>query len=247
MKAIANGVLHLSTLDGWWDEAFRPGLGWAIGDRRDYADPAVQDQVDRDTLFDLLEQEIVPMFYSRNATGLPHEWLAMMRASMAELTPRFSTQRMVAEYDERFYAPAMPQAERLAGPNPAAVRRLAAWIERFDAAWPGVRVEQVRADADVVVVGAPVQVEAVVELAGLRASDVAVDLLLGPLDEAGELKAECEVRLEPVGPVRGGRARYRSEPLVLRDSGTHGLLVRLTPHHPDLLPTQALSRARWGP
>jgi starch phosphorylase len=247
MKAVANGALHLSTLDGWWDEAFRPGLGWAIGDRRDYADPADQDAVDRASLFELLEREVIPLFYERDAAGLPSGWLAMMRASMAQLTPSFSAQRMLAEYDDQFYRPAMPAAARLGGTNPGAVRRLAGWLQRFEAAWPGVRIERLEIDGERVAVGAPVRAEALVGLNGLRPSDVAVDLLIGPVDESGEVRPEREVRLSAAGAVREGRARYRSEPLAFEFSGTHGLLLRLTPAHPDLLPSQALGRARYGP
>jgi starch phosphorylase len=112
MKAVANGALHLSTLDGWWDEAFRPALGWAIGDRRTYADPLEQDEVDRSSLFELLENEVAPLFYERDSDGLPRRWIAMMRASMTELTPRFSADRMLSEYQQRLYEPAARQAAR---------------------------------------------------------------------------------------------------------------------------------------
>jgi hypothetical protein len=84
-------------------------------------------------------------------------------------------------------------------------------------------------------------------MAGLRPADLAVDLLIGPLNAAGEIDQRCLARLAPAGPTRAGRARYRSEPLHLESSGTHGMLARLTPNHPDLLPAQAAARAHWGP
>jgi starch phosphorylase len=130
----------------------------------------------------------------------------------------------------------------------ARIRRLAAWLERFDAAWYGVRVDQLRAEPPEATVGGELRIEALVELAGLRPTDVAVVALLGPLDDVGELaRPTRELRLVPSGPARGGRARYRSEPLRLETGGTHGLIARLTPCHPDLLPSQALARAKWGP
>jgi glycogen phosphorylase len=247
MKAVANGGLHLSTLDGWWDEAFAPGLGWAVGDRRDYLDAAQQDQVDRASLFDVLEREVVPLFYERDAAGLPRGWLSMVRASLAQLPPLFSTARMVAEYNERYYRPAQPLATRLAGSPPTPVRRLAAWLARIEPAWSGVRVEQLKTNASSVHVGAPLCVDATIFLNGLRPSDVAADLLYGSVDDHGDLVAPCSTRLEPIGPRRADRANYRSEPLRISSSGTHGLLVRITPNHPDLLPGQAQARARWGP
>jgi starch phosphorylase len=154
---------------------------------------------------------------------------------------------MLAQYDERFYQPALPLAARLAGSGAAPARALATWLRRFDEAWPHVRLDQLRAEPGTVAVGAPLVVEAEVELAGLRPADVAVDLLIGPLNDLGEIEQHCLARLAPAGPVRSGRARYRSEPLRLEASGAHGLLARLTPNHPDLLPAQARARAHWGP
>jgi hypothetical protein len=166
---------------------------------------------------------------------------------MTALTDRFSTARMLAEYDEHYYAPAREYAARLGGPSPRTVRRLSTWLERLDVAWFNVRVAQLRADDSSVAVGAPLRVEALVELGDLKPSEVAADLLIGPLDEAGELRDPSIVPLKPERGARDGRFCYRSEPLHLEMSGTIGLLIRLTPHHPDLLPSQALSRARWGP
>jgi starch phosphorylase len=246
MKAIANGALHLSTLDGWWDEAFRPGLGWAIGDRRDYADPAEQDAVDRESLFYLLEREVVPLFYERQ-DGIPQGWLAMMRASMTELTARFSTERMLGEYDEQYYQPATALAPRLTDGAARSVRRLSTWLQRVESAWPGVRIERLEADSTSLSVGAPLRVEAQVELGGLEPADVAAHLLIGPLDESGELLSPREVPLHPRRSQQNGRARFRSDPLQLETSGTLGLLVRVMPRHSDLLLSQALGRARWGP
>jgi starch phosphorylase len=154
---------------------------------------------------------------------------------------------MVAEYDEQYYSPAQPLVARLAGPSPEPVRRLAAWLERVEPAWSGVLVEQLSSDATRVRIGTPLRVEAMISLNGLRPADVAADLLYGRVDEHGDLIAPWSTRLRAVGPVRGGRARYRSEPIALDGSGAYGLLVRLTPNHADLLPSQAQARARWGP
>jgi starch phosphorylase len=247
MKAIANGGLHLSTLDGWWDEAFEPGIGWAIGDRRDYADPGEQDVVDRSTLYDLLEEEIVPLFYERDAGGLPRAWIQMMRASMDALTDRFSTQRMVSEYDERFYRPGTALAARLSEGGTGPARRLAQWWERIDKAWPAVRVDRLRSDRGDLSVGHATRVEVLVELAGLSPGDVKVDLLLGSVEADGELSLHQALTLEPAGTVAGGLRRYRSDSIPLAETGTYGLLARITPRHPDLLEVQSLARARYGP
>ncbi len=105
MKAAANGVLNFSTLDGWWDEAFDPAVGWAIGRRETYVDPAYRDQLESDALYDMLERDVAPAFYDRGVDGLPRRWLEMMQRSLATLNSFFNTHRMVREYTERYYAP----------------------------------------------------------------------------------------------------------------------------------------------
>jgi starch phosphorylase len=106
MKILVNGGLNLSELDGWWAEAYRPEVGWAVGDGLEHPDDPGLDAREAEQLYEVLEQEVVPCFYNRNGNGIPEAWVARMRASMAELTPRFSTNRMVREYVERLYLPA---------------------------------------------------------------------------------------------------------------------------------------------
>jgi starch phosphorylase len=106
MKVLVNGGLNLSELDGWWAEAYRPEVGWAIGDGREHGEDPAWDAHEAEQLYRLLEQEVIPAFYDRSPDGIPRAWVQRMRASMAELTPRFSTNRMVREYVERLYLPA---------------------------------------------------------------------------------------------------------------------------------------------
>jgi glycogen phosphorylase len=113
MKAALNGVLNCSILDGWWAEAYSPEVGFAIDGHAAETDDAAQDEADAEALYTLLEQQILPAYYERDAAGLPQRWLALMRESIAELGPRFGTARMAAEYVERLYLPAhegAPQA-----------------------------------------------------------------------------------------------------------------------------------------
>ena len=107
MKVGANGGLNLSILDGWWDEGYDPARGWAIGTGEEYDDRKHQDNVESQSLYDILESELVPLFYERGTDGLPRRWIAKMKASMRELCPAFNTNRMVREYAERFYVPAL--------------------------------------------------------------------------------------------------------------------------------------------
>src|SRR5260370_34367553 len=106
MKVLVNGGLNLSELDGWWAEAYEPEVGWALGDGREHGDDPAWDAAEAEALYALLEREVVPAFYTRDSRGIPQAWIATMRASMARLTPRFSTNRVVREYTDTFYVPA---------------------------------------------------------------------------------------------------------------------------------------------
>src|SRR6185503_3419168 len=130
MKAVANGALHVGTLDGWWDEAYRAGIGWAIGDRRSYDDPDFQDRLESISLYDLLEREVVPLFYERDAAGLPQGWISRMRASMGGLPAVFNTDRMVHEYFKQYYEPATRDVRRLSENDFGPTREAAAWVAR---------------------------------------------------------------------------------------------------------------------
>src|SRR5262249_54409355 len=138
-----NGALHVGTLDGWWDEAYRSGLGWAIGDRRNFDDVNEQDDLEGLSLYDLLEREIVPSFYERDASGLPPSWIARMRASMGGLPPTFNTDRMVHEYLSRYYEPSALDLRTLSDGGLVQARELSAWIDRVREVWPKVRVTKV--------------------------------------------------------------------------------------------------------
>ena len=106
MKAALNGVLNFSVLDGWWREAYNGSNGWAIGEDADL-DAEVEDEADAESLYDILENQIIPLYYTeRNAENVPLEWMAMMKKSMRTITPQFSTRRMLKEYIERLYLPA---------------------------------------------------------------------------------------------------------------------------------------------
>ena len=116
MKVLVNGGINLSELDGWWAEAYKPEMGWALGDGQEHGDDPAWDAVEAEALYDLLEREVIPEFYARDEQGIPTAWVARMRNSMASLTPRFSADRAVREYTEQHYLPgAAAYRERAAG------------------------------------------------------------------------------------------------------------------------------------
>jgi starch phosphorylase len=236
MKAAANGVLSLSVLDGWWDEGYRPELGWAIGRGEEYDSLERQDQVEAQALYDLLEREVAPTFYDRDGDGLPRRWIARMKASVGHLCPFFNTHRMVREYTERFYLPAASRCELLTDDGMARARALSAWKARIREAWAQVRVETVNAgSAQEIQVGDVIGAQARVHLGGLTPDDVKVEVYLGRVDAEGEIVEAEATQLQPVGPVAKGSYLFESDAAPCRKSGMHGYTVRVLPHHPDLV------------
>jgi starch phosphorylase len=135
MKVLVNGGLNLSELDGWWAEAYRPEVGWAVGDGREHPGDPGLDAREAEQLYQLLENEVVPSFYNRNGNGIPEVWVARMRASMAELTPRFSTNRMVREYVERLYLPASQLYHSRISDGAHHASLLCHWHEELEKHW----------------------------------------------------------------------------------------------------------------
>ncbi|WP_333872925.1 alpha-glucan family phosphorylase [Methylobacter sp.] len=138
MKVLVNGGLNLSVLDGWWAEAYKPELGWALGDGQCYGDDSSGDAFDAEALYDLLEHEVIPEFYNRDENGIPSAWIARMRESMAQLTPRFSVNRTVREYTEQHYIPAA-SAYHLRAVNKGALgKQIVDWQHSLDQKWPAL-------------------------------------------------------------------------------------------------------------
>jgi starch phosphorylase len=235
MKVCCNGGLNLSILDGWWVEAYAQDNGWAIGAGEEYTDLTYQDDVESRAIYDLLEQEIVPQFYTRTSDGLPRAWLKMMKRSISSICPFFNTNRMVQEYVEKCYWPSAQRYGMLSADGLKKAAQLAQWRRRLAQAWQGVRVEAVEAHgADPMTVGSQLDVRARVLLGGLSPDDVEVQLFHGLVDSFGDIPNPRTVPMSHNGKAEGGGAWAFQGTIPCRSSGQHGYAVRVLPKHPDL-------------
>ena len=247
MKVAANGGLNVSILDGWWDEGCAADVGWAIGSGESYEDLDYQNAVESQALYDLLEKEIVPMFYNRGSDGVPREWAGRMKAAMRKLAPFFSSNRMVREYTERFYVPAMGRWSALTSDAMASATSLASWKQRLGQQFHEVRVESVQDNMNGVSrVGQPVRVEATVILAGFGPDDVLVQLYHGQLDADGQLQSGQAVEMTAQGPAdEAGRVRYAAD-MPCGKTGLAGYTVRILPRHEALPDPREMGMIRWA-
>jgi len=239
MKAAANGVLNLSSLDGWWDEVWNDPLysakiGWAIGNGEAYQDLAYQDQVEAEALYDVLEHDIIPTFYERGPDRIPRRWVDRMKACIASLCRFVNTHRMVSEYMCDYYAKAHQQFRALEAEKAARARALAAALARIRREWNNVWVGKVEeAPAVDVAVSSTIQVRAQVHLGSLTPEDVIVELYVGRVDTEGEIVGGIAVPMQFAAKDGDGMYGYAGQTSVQR-SGRHGFTIRVRPHHPDL-------------
>ncbi|OHD67401.1 MAG: alpha-glucan phosphorylase [Spirochaetes bacterium RBG_13_68_11] len=245
MKAAMNGVLNVSILDGWWDEAYDPRLGWAVGRGEQYEDPKLEDSIEGTALYDLLEREVVPQFYTRGIDGLPREWIRGMKASMREVGKRFSCHRMLLEYAERYYLPGLEAQARLAGEGHAAAKALAAYLERVRRSWPGLRVEELSSSSpSILKVGDAISVRAKVNLAGMSPDDVCVELYHGALSSQGEILQPRRLEMRPSGS-EGASTVYAAD-APADATGRQGYTLRVLPRHPALAHPFLPGLVKWG-
>jgi starch phosphorylase len=148
MKVLVNGGINLSELDGWWAEAYTPEVGWALGDGQEHGDDPAWDAADADALYELLEREVIPEFYTRDKSGIPTAWINRMRESMARLTPRFSTNRTVREYTEQHYLPAATAYRKRVANQGAIGRQIVDWQQAVDRNWGSLRFGTLRVEAN---------------------------------------------------------------------------------------------------
>lgn len=246
MKAAANGALNVSVMDGWWWEAYRPGLGWAVGRNKVDDNAEAQDAFDADSLYNLLEHEVAPSFYDRDADGIPQDWVRRMKASVAAFAPVFNTSRMVAEYAEKAYGPAAGSWRRLREDGLAVAREQAAWQRRVEAAWPAVEVLGVADDAvGQLFPAGGLTVTARVNPGGLKPDDLRLDLIFGRTTPEGDLVGGGETCMTFLKQTEDGVCSFQGI-LEAGTGGRLGYIVRLMPEYPELHDPLATGLALWA-
>ncbi len=244
-KAGMNGVPNLSVLDGWWPEGYNGRNGWAIGEDKEYPNEDAQDEADALSLYNLLEEEIIPSYYEVWREGHAHTWLATVRESIRSIAPRFSTRRMLKEYLAHYYVPAMKNRDLYSADGFQVARTLAAWRQHIEAHWNEVNV-QARVEApERMHIGDNLRIHVKVSLGKLSPEDLQVEFVLGRLDETGELRNITRYTLTPSGAPAGGIVQYESA-ITLQQSGQLAYGVRVYPYRKELPSRFELRLVKWA-
>jgi starch phosphorylase len=246
MKAAMNGLPNLSVLDGWWDEADYVRTGWPIGHGETYDDPEYQDDVEANALYELLEKEVVPLFYDRDAEGIPRRWIAKMKDAVRLNCPFFNTSRMVRDYAVRAYFPANERYFAMTANNYAPAKELAAWKQQLVQHWHNIKIESIDvSEPPQIQVNQSVSVKARINLAGLTPDDLQVELYQGSVNADGEIVNGTSVVMEHQGEDQQGCSIYTTD-IMYASSGLQGLSLRVLPKHENLSSPHELGLIRWA-
>jgi len=246
MKAAMNGVLNCSIMDGWWDEAYNVDVGWAIGIGEQYEDTDLQDEIESKALYDLLEREIIPMFYQRGRDGLPREWIKHMKASMREIGQSMSSHRMLMDYSNKFYFPALKNYRRIIKDDYKESKALAAYLVKLRQAWDGIVISKPESNAKPVMHrGDVLTVNSKIDLGPLSPNEVLVELYHGSVsNQTASIENAKRVEMKPLGH-EGSVYRYQVK-IECDDTGIQGHTIRVMPKHEALVHPYRTGFIKWA-
>jgi len=247
MKAAANGALNISVPDGWWCEAERMAdNGWSIGRGEMYTDPNEQDRVESEALYEILEKEIVPLFYERGRDGLPRRWIEKMKTCIRTICPVFNTNRMVQEYTSRFYIPCALRRVELRAEGRKRSLALTAWKQKIRQNWSKVQVQNIESGPkEKLPFGTILQVTADVFLDNLTPENVLVEVYYGDMDRTGQIPKGKTAQMESTKHLENGMYRFEGG-IPCEKTGEQGFMVRVIPYHKDLAVKHETGLITWA-
>ncbi|MGI8794356.1 MAG: alpha-glucan family phosphorylase [Acidimicrobiales bacterium] len=245
MKAALNGSLNCSILDGWWAEMFDGENGWSISSAESVTDVERRDEIEASSLYDILEQQVIPLFYERHEGRVPRRWVHKIKHNLRTLGPEVQAARMVRDYVIDMYEPAGARADAVIKSGLASAKDLAAWKIRVTEAWPQVHVVAAESNGGLSQLGGERHVEATVELGSLSSDDVEVQLVHGSVGWGDEIINHAVVSMVAQADDRDGPSRYVGM-FKCETAGRYGFTVRVVPSHPQLIASAELGRVAWA-
>ena len=243
-KAAINGVINLSVLDGWWGEAYRGDNGWAITPGTHYDSAAERDEEEGHVLLDILEEQVIPLYYKRNGHGFSEQWIARSKASMKTVIPRFNAGRMLRDYELSYYLPASAHGAAMAAEDGALARELADWKQQVRRHWPELRIRRFDTPVDQVEAGATLVIRVGIQAGPIAADSLRVECLLGPCSPTDEFTPKQRLPLTITDRGKDGEHVFELK-LEANMSGLQCYKIRVYPKHPALAHPFEMGCMRW--
>ncbi len=246
MKAAMNGVMNLSVLDGWWVEGYKEGAGWALPEERIYADQEFQDELDASTIYNLLENELVPLFYTRNQNGIPEKWVSHIKNTFAWVAPNFTTKRMIDDYFSRFYSVLESRSSDMRVNNYHLAREISRWKKRIASSWDQIKVLDIQYSYKLdepILLGDKYRMQVILDIDGLEPDEIGVELVV--VRAHGEGKTEFVYKKEFTQTTRENNHVFYKLKTIPTQPGIFKLGIRIFPKHPKLPHRQDFSYMTW--
>lgn len=245
-KVVMNGGIHFSVLDGWWAEGYKQGAGWALQQEKIYEDQDLQDQLDAQNIYNLLENEIVPLFYKRNERGIPVAWVDVIQKSIAEVAPEFTMNRMLRDYIDRFYNKLYERTIKLRENDFEMATRLASWKRRVLNAWDGIEVSSVKypdVDMKKIEIGKSYTSEVEIDLKNLNPDEIGLEFIIGEGDNQEE-KSIINAEEFEIVKAEGSKVKYRID-IKPGKPGIFDYGIRMYPKNPECNCRQDMTIVKW--
>lgn len=245
-KAAMNGVLNCSVLDGWWAEGYVEGAGWALPQEKAYGDQHTQDELDAETLYDIIEEEIVPTYYTRNGQDIPEKWINMIKKNFAEIAPEFTTRRMLRDYFDRFYYPLFDMSESIRADNFKLARELVSWKRKMWGAWDQIAVTKYLIHNSYdrpLKLGDNFKAEITLSAPGITKDDITLEVVFGKKVN-DQINHFLHVEEMEVADVKGDEITFTCD-VVMTKAGVYDYAFRLYPKHRMLKHHQTIGLVRW--
>jgi glucan phosphorylase len=245
-KAVMNGTLHFSVLDGWWVEGYRAFAGWALPQKRTFANQELQDDIDAETIYNMLEYEIVPAYYNYDEQGVPAEWVSHVKNTMVKIAPEFTMKRMIDDYFEKYYHNLSARNKHLTANNFEKARELAAWKNSMREGWDNIEVLNYnfeRTNDDVYHSGHEYRAEIALNVQNIPKENVGVEFVITHMGKQGDHEYVDSKEFALVSCQRG-KCLYRAS-LVPEKAGSFFYGIRIFPKHQDLPHKQDFYLLRW--
>ncbi len=245
-KGVMNGTIHFSVLDGWWVEGYKKDAGWALPQENAYDSNDLQDELDAETIYNIFEEEILPAFYDRNMNGVPEKWVSYIKNTFAQVSPNFTTARMIRDYQDRFYKPQADRTSRLIASDYKLAKEMAAWKAQVSSVWDQIDVKKVQITdgiTNVLKIGVVYPARLVVDIKSLKPGDLSVEMVI---TENGDTKNPSLIECLPfeVERIDGSLVTYKLD-LNLMHAGSFGYAIRIIPNHPELPHRQDFCYLKW--